>query len=152
MDADREVIDELYRTVRTSRESILPLVADLADPSPALGWRLAERSPFAERVDAELVLALALIHHLVIGRNLPIPEVLASLAALAPSVVLEVPHREDPMVQRLLAHKAAGLHADYDVAAIEALVAQRFHVDERVELPGGTRTIYRLRRRGAEGR
>lgn len=147
VDADREVIDGLYRSVRASGEAILPLVADLADPSPALGWRLAERSPFAARVDADLVLALALIHHLVIGRNLPIDEVLASLAALAPVVVLEVPHRDDPMVQRLLAHKAAGLHADYEVGTIEAMIERHFRIDERIELPGDTRTIFRLRRR-----
>ena len=64
------------------------------------------------------------------------------------AVVLEVPHREDPMVQRLLAHKEAGLHADYEVGGIEALVERHFVIDERIELPGGTRTIYRLRRRG----
>src|SRR5690606_26582054 len=65
LDADRQVVDALYRSLRGGSGSIIPLVGDLADPSPALGWALAERMPLHERVEPDVVLSLALIHHLV---------------------------------------------------------------------------------------
>jgi SAM-dependent methyltransferase len=147
VDADRRVIDRLYRQLRASGRLILPLVADLADPSPALGWGLRERTALADRIAPDLALALALIHHLVIGRSIPIDGVLDSLAATAPHVVLEVPHRDDPMVQRLLAPKPPDVHLDYHEDRILAAVRQRFVVVREERLEGGTRTILRLRRR-----
>jgi hypothetical protein len=147
LDADRAVVDRLYRRSRTSGDArILPLVADIADPSPGLGWNLAERSPLADRVGPDLVFSLALIHHVVIGRNVPIQAAVDHLAAQAPMAVLEVPHRDDPMVRRLLAAKDETVHEDYDLAAIESAVSERFSI-ERTEQLGPTRTIWLLARR-----
>lgn len=147
VDADRRTIDQLYRRVRSSGKPILPVVADLADPSPALGWGLEERLPLSARVQPDLVLALAVIHHLVIGRNIPIAAFVDLLASTAPDVVLEVPHRDDPMVQRLLAPKPPDVHLDYHEDRIGAAVRQRFSVVRELHLAGETRTILQLRRR-----
>lgn len=147
VDADRRVVDQLYQRVGGVGRPILPLVADLADPSPALGWALSERLPLSERVQPDLVLALALIHHLVIGRNIPIASFVGLLADTAAQVVLEIPHRDDPMVQRLLAPKPPDVHLDYHEAAIEAAVGDRFVIEAREVLPGATRTLLHLRRR-----
>lgn len=147
VDADRAVIDDLYRRVRARRTAVLPLVVDLADPSPALGWGLAERPALRDRVRPDLVLALALIHHLVIGRNVPVDAFLAELASWGPEAVLEVPDRHDPMVARLLAAKPDDTHADYRLDHIEDRIERRFTVVERIPLSGGTRVLYRLRRR-----
>ena len=147
VDADRKVVDRLYQRITGTGRPILPLVGDLADPSPALGWALRERQPLAARFAPDLVLALALIHHLVIGRNIPIDAFVDGLASMAPDAVLEIPHRDDPMVQRLLDAKPADAHLDYGVEQIEAAVQARFTVTARRGLPGGTRTILRLRRR-----
>lgn len=144
LDADRRVIDALYRRLRGRPTPILPLVGDLADPSPSLGWNLAERPALGDRLAPDLVLSLALIHHLVIGRNVPAAEYLDALAAMAPRVVLEVPHRDDPMVARLLAPKPADTHADYDVDHLQGLIEQRFEIRRVLPLAGGTRTIYDL--------
>jgi len=148
IDADRRVVDRLHQHLRGRRLPILAMVGDLADPSPGLGWNLAERMPLDARLDADAALSLALIHHLVIGRNIPIADYLDALAAFAPATVLEVPHRDDPMVQRLLAPKPADTHADYHLDVIRTLVEERFEVVRAEELPGGTRTIFDLRRRG----
>lgn len=144
LDADRRVVDALYRHLRGTSLPILPLVGDLADPSPGLGWNLAERTPLAQRLTPDLVLSLALIHHLVIGRNVPVADYLDALAAMAPRVVLEVPHRDDPMVARLLAPKPADTHGDYHLDQIELRIEERFEVRRRQQLPGGSRTIYDL--------
>jgi len=142
-DADETVIDALYqRLCRDRVTNVLPLVVDLADPSPAIGWRNAERSSFADRARADVVLALALVHHLVIGANIPMAQVVEWLRSFDARVVVELPHPSDPMTLRLLANKPAGLFDDYGADAFERLLDAHFDVRSREELPCGTRTIY----------
>jgi hypothetical protein len=103
----------------------------------------------AERGSPDLVLALALVHHLAITANVPLVEVLDWLASLGATVVVEFPTREDPMVQRLLAGKREETHADYDLAGFERLLGQAFEVEARLELPGGSRVLFRAHPRNA---
>jgi hypothetical protein len=143
VDSDDVVVDRLYRDLRAAGEQrILPLVVDLADPSPGLGWRNRERPPFLERVRSQLTLCLAVVHHLALTNNVPLDEIVALLAGFGPSLVVEFPHPEDPMASRLLGRKPAGLFDSYNVAAWEAALARRFTVGRRETLPGGTRTLY----------
>ncbi|WP_262285372.1 class I SAM-dependent methyltransferase [Micromonospora sp. MA102] len=148
VEQDPAVVDALYRALREEgEERILPLVMDLADPSPGGGWRGVERAAFADRARADVVLALALVHHLAIGRNVPLPEVLDQLAALTVtggSLVVEFVHPDDPMARRLLANKPDGLFPDYRREVFEALLAARGRVVGRTELPSGTRTLYQV--------
>jgi hypothetical protein len=142
-DSDHVVVDRLYRRLRDEGERrILPLVVDLADPSPALGWRGGERRSFAERMRPDLVLCLAVVHHLALTNNVPLGEVVSFLADFGAPLVVEFPHRDDPMAQRLLARKRGGLFDSYDIAEWERALQQRFSVGERVVLPSGTRTLY----------
>jgi hypothetical protein len=142
-DGDHEAVDGLYRSLRAEGdERILPLVLNLADPSPSRGWRSKERQAFTERSRPQLVLALALIHHLVISRNVPMQEFVDFLADAGAQLVVEFPTREDPMVKRLLRNKREGIHDDYTVEAFEAALANRFDVARREELPSGTRICY----------
>ncbi|MBQ0902383.1 bifunctional 2-polyprenyl-6-hydroxyphenol methylase/3-demethylubiquinol 3-O-methyltransferase UbiG [Micromonospora sp. U21] len=147
VEQDPAVVDELYRALRAEgHRRILPLVLDLADPSPGGGWRGVERAGFAERASADAVLALAVVHHLAIGRNVPLPEVidwLAGLTAPGGAVVVEFVHPEDPMARRLLANKPEGLFPDYRRDTFERLLAARGRIADRLELPSGTRTLYR---------
>jgi hypothetical protein len=148
VDGDPEVVDRLYLRLRDQgEERILPLVMDLADPSPARGWRGSERPAFFDRSRPDLVLALALVHHLVIGRNVPIKEFVAMLADTGAEIVVEFPGPEDPMVQRLLRNKRGGLHDDYTVDTFEAALTGPFEVLRREVLPSGTRTCYHARLR-----
>jgi SAM-dependent methyltransferase len=156
VDYDPGVVDQLYRDLaKVGDRRILPLTMDLADPSPGLGWAGLERASFASRVrDAndgrrpDVVLALALVHHLAIGRNVPLPEVVDWLVGHARTVVVEFVHPEDPMAKRLLANKPEGLFPDYRRDAFERLLGARCDITHREELPGGTRTLYTGVRRG----
>ncbi|MFF4879905.1 class I SAM-dependent methyltransferase [Micromonospora sp. NPDC000668] len=147
VEQDPAVVDDLYRALRAEgQRRILPLVLDLADPSPGGGWRGAERAGFAERASADAVLALAVVHHLAIGRNVPLPEVvdwLVGLTAPGGAVVVEFVHPEDPMALRLLANKPDGLFPNYRRDAFERLLAASGRIADRLELPSGTRTLYR---------
>jgi hypothetical protein len=143
LDADRGVVDRLYRALRDeSAMAILPLVGDVADPSPGLGWRGGERLTLPERGRPDLILALALVHHLVIGRTIPLRELTDWLASLGSDVVVEFPDRDDPMVQRLLTRKHDGAHPDYTRSSFESVLRSRFAIHDTTNLPSGTRTLY----------
>jgi ribosomal protein L11 methylase PrmA len=148
VDSDQLVVDRLYRQLRSEGERrLLPLVVDLADPSPALGWRGSERPSFVDRMRPDLVLCLAVVHHLALTNNVPLDEIVAFLAGFGAPVVVEFPHREDPMTTRLLARKRSGLFDAYNTVSWERALESQFVVEQRAELPSGTRTIYRCRLR-----
>ena len=142
LDADAAVVERLYTELKSEGStSILPLVVDVLDPSPGLGWRGAERQPLPERGRPDLTLCLALVHHLAIAGNVPVRDVVAWLASLGSAVVVEFPTREDPQVQRLLASKRDDMHSDYEVEFFERCLREAFDV-ERSEVVGGTRVLY----------
>jgi SAM-dependent methyltransferase len=147
-DYDQATVDALYRSLRDSDERrILPLVANLADPSPGLGWRGLERRPLEDRGTPDLVLALALVHHVSITANVPLAEFLDWLRELDATLVIEFPKREDPMVRRLLSGKREGSNADYELETFERLLGERFDVERSEELPSGVRVLYLARPR-----
>jgi hypothetical protein len=147
-DYDHATVEALYRSLQAEEERrILPLVANVADPSPGLGWRGLERRPLADRGTPDLVLALALIHHVSITANVPIAEFLDWLRELDAALVIEFPKREDPMVGRLLSGKREGSNADYELETFERLLGERFDVERSEPLPSGTRVLYLARPR-----
>ena len=146
LDADQLAIERLHRALAADgNRVILPLVGNLADPSPALGWRGRERVPLADRGTPDLVLCLALIHHLVISANIPLPDLLDWLAGLGADLVIEFVDRGDPMVQRLLLNKADQYH-DYERSAFEACLSARFTIVRTEPLESGTRFLYHATR------
>lgn len=142
MDSDALSVDRLYRTLKAEgNATILPLVGNVADPSPNQGWRCAERKGLAERGTPDLTLCLALIHHLVIGANLPLSEFIDWLAGLRTDLVIEFVTKADPMVQSLLRNKP-DIYADYELEYFEGCLARAFDVVERRPLESGTRILY----------
>lgn len=144
VDGDHLVVDHLYRDLRAEGERrILPLVMDLADPSPARGWRGEERPSFVERVRPDLVLCLAVIHHLALTNTVPFAGIVAMLRDYDAPVVVEMPHPDDPMASRLLGRKREGTFGHYDQAGWERELRRAFDIEEQVTLPSGKRTLYR---------
>jgi len=150
MDIDHPTVERLYRRLREEGERrILPLVMDVCDPSPAIGWRGRERGTLSDRGRPELTLCLALVHHMAITRNVPVREIVDWLASLGGTVVVEFPERTDPMVRRLLAAKRDGAHGDYDGEHFERCLREAFTVTRRLELPSGQRVLYEAQPRSA---
>jgi hypothetical protein len=143
IDADQGPVELLYRDLRDEGdEKILPLTMNLADPSPGLGWRGLERRALPDRGRPDLVLALALVHHVAISANVPVSEFVDWLAGLGSSLVIEFPTRDDPMVQKLLAPKREGLHPDYELDFFERCLNEAFAVERSERLQSGTRVLY----------
>jgi hypothetical protein len=143
MDADDLVVDRLYRALREEeRGNILPLAVNVVDPPPPLGWRGQERRPLLERGRPDLTLALALIHHVSIGGNVPVAELLDWLHGATRSLVIEFVSPEDPMARRLLARKRPGDHPDYRADWFEQCLTERFDVLRSEPLAEGARTLY----------
>lgn len=144
MDFDHECVETLYRQLKAQGpNNVLPLRMNLANQSPALGWRGRERWRLEERGQPDLVLCLGLIHHLVIAANIPLAEVLDWLASTTTNaLVIEFPTKQDPMVQALLRNKRDQYH-DYSQENFERLLAARFEISEKIQLPSTERFLYR---------
>lgn len=133
-------VDAIYRSA-SSDTHVSPLVADITKPTPAIGWRLIERKGLLDRVGGDLLLALALIHHLRITGGIPLTEVVDLLTRLAPSGVIEWVGREDPMVKRLLALRP-DVYDDYTADRFEQLLAARARIIAKELLTVGDRTLF----------
>ncbi len=142
MDQDPAAIELLYRALSKEEcKSILPLVLNLADPSPSLGWRCLERKAITGRGRPQLTLCLALIHHMVIGANVPVVEFIQWLADLESALVIEFVTKGDAMVEGLLRNKE-DQYQDYELDHFEHCLGNRFEVRRRKVLPSGTRVLY----------
>jgi len=147
-DSDHLIADHFFRELqREGNRTITPLVSDVADPTPSLGWRLHERTSFEQRSQPDLVFCLALIHHLVIGNNLQLPDVIDWLASLQTTIVLEFVDREDTQVKQLLANRD-DVFSDYTTDVFRASVNASFTIIKEQSLPSGTRTLFLLRPNG----
>jgi len=145
-DVDPAASERHYQRLKSSeRASVLPLVQDLVNPSPGLGWAGNERASFADRSDADVVMALALVHHLAITNNVPLDWIAALFATLAPAAIVEFVPKGDPMVTLLLRSRP-DMFSDYTQDGFERAFSTRFRIVARSPIPDSTRVLYRLER------
>jgi ribosomal protein L11 methylase PrmA len=102
-DTDQGVLEEAFRRSADRGMRFLPLYQNAFNPSPDQGWNQSERLGLRARAKADAVLALAFVHHLAIGRNVPLPRVVEWIISLAPTGVLEFVPKDDPMIRQMLA-------------------------------------------------
>ncbi len=101
-DIDPAAVEINYRQCVSDKEThLLPLIADLTNPSPGIGWQNQERMNLLERGPAEAVLALALVHHLAISNNVPLERVAEFFQRAGRWLVIEFVPKSDSQVQRL---------------------------------------------------
>jgi hypothetical protein len=145
VDADQLSVERLYRSLKASGPAnILPLVGNVADPAPGLGWLGRERQPLPDRSRPSLVLCLALVHHVALSANVPVGEFLSWLASLGADLVIEFVSKEDAMSRRLLQNKE-DVFPDYTQPAFEAHLERWFTVTRRQTIGDGSRTLYYAR-------
>jgi hypothetical protein len=142
VDGDAQVIDPLYRSLRADGPAnILPLMMNLADPSAGIGWLGRERKAFWDRERPDLILCLALVHHLTITANIPLNEWIQWLSEFGADLVIEFVHPSDPMARRLLRNKE-GDHQEYDQTVFQAILSDSFNILDKKEMVSGNRILY----------
>jgi ribosomal protein L11 methylase PrmA len=145
MDIDPAAVEQNYLAGETA--SVLPLLFDLCNPSPSLGWANEERMSLEERGPADAVLALALIHHLAISNNVPLYRVAEFLSHLGKWLIIEFVPKEDSQVKRLLAGRE-DIFPRYDEPGFESAFGYYFEIVEKVPIAGTLRTMYRMKAKG----
>ncbi len=141
-DLDPAAVERNYRRVKAQGETgILPLLLDLTNPSPALGWAHGERMSLEERGPADVLLALAVVHHLAIGHNLPLERVAGFLARLGRNLIVEFVPKSDSQVQRLLRDRQ-DIFPGYTREGFEAAFRSHFRIERSVPVRDSERTLY----------
>ncbi len=151
-DIDPAAVEKNYRTARKEKEkNILPIVFDLTNPSPGLGWGNTERRPISERGHADVVLALALIHHLCIGSNVPLADVSEYFALHGDHLIVEFVPKEDSQTQRLLSSRE-DVFADYNQENFEKQFSKHYEINERIKVGETCRHLYLMEVRASKAK
>lgn len=141
-DFDHYSINKLYNyTKKAANNNIHPLVIDIANPSPAIGANNEERASFLNRTNTDVVLALALIHHLCIGKNIPFEDVIKTFQSLGQTLIIEFVPKEDEKVQFML-HQKKDIYQWYTQDAFLNAFSQKYKIAESKEVGTSKRVLY----------
>lgn len=145
-DIDPAAIEKNYLFLKQNQlPCLLPLVCDLCNPSPGLGWANAERDSLANRGPADAAFALALVHHLAISNNLPLAKIAAFLAAVTKDLLIEFVPKTDSKVKILLATRP-DIFPDYDFEHFLAAFSRHFAILKQSPIPNSDRVVVHMRR------
>lgn len=146
-DVDPSAVEKNYLMCRKEKsERMLPLIVDLTNPSPALGWAHTERSSLLERGPVDLVMGLALIHHLAISNNVPLSRICEFFSRCARYAIIEFVPKEDSQVQKLLASRK-DVFPEYTREGFEASCQPFFTIERAVPVSDSQRVVYLLKRK-----
>ncbi len=146
-DVDPACVEQNYRIVREKKEpGVLPLLLDLVNPPPGSGWAHEERESLADRADADVVLALALVHHIAISNNVPLRMIAEYFARLAPKLIIEFVPKSDPKAATLLATRD-DVFPSYTQDGFEEAFGAVFDIEESRAIRESQRVLYRMTRR-----
>ena len=146
-DIDPAAVEKNYLEVIKKQEKyLLPLILDLTNPTPSIGWNNEERNSFVSRGPVDLILALALIHHLAISNNLPFYKIVEFLEKNCTSLIIEFIPKTDSQVQRLLATRE-DIFYDYDRENFENEFKKKFTIVESSKLENSERILYFMKKK-----
>ena len=131
---------------KTQDERILPLILDLCNPSPSLGWAHSERMSLLQRRNPDVVMALALIHHLAISNNLPLSRIAQFFSQLSLWLIIEFVPKDDSQVQRLLANRD-DIFSRYNQLDFEANFSEYYDIYKKTPVLNSERTLYLMKRK-----
>jgi len=147
IDSDSRCINRLYQRCKTeSVKNIVPLVNDLSNPSPSLGFNNKERESLGKRIKADLVVALALIHHLAISKNLPLPMLANYFSSFSPQLIIEFVPKEDEKLKQLLSGRR-DIFDHYTKDDFEKSFSDYYTILASETIPGTGRVLYCMKRK-----
>lgn len=145
-DADPNCINDLYLKIKNQKiNNILPLTVNLVTPSPAIGWANKERYSINERYKADLVLALALVHHLAIANNIPLQLIANWLHPMASNLIIEFVPKEDEKVKLLLQNRK-DIFTDYSLAHFKSVFVGKYELIKEEKIANTQRVLFLMKR------
>jgi hypothetical protein len=148
-DIDHGAVEKNYRHMKENQEeNILPLVMDLTNPSPSLGWHHNERNSLIDRGPVDLALALALVHHLAIGNNVPLNAIAAFFSDLCEFLIIEFVPKTDSQVELLLSSRE-DIFPNYTINGFEVAFKNYFNIIEKKLVANSKRTLYLMKKIGS---
>jgi ribosomal protein L11 methylase PrmA len=145
-DSDFATVERSYRDwSRTGEQKILPLVIDMANPSPAVGWANNERGAFLDRGPADTIMALAVAHHMVIAGGIPLRKIASLLSGLCRALIIEFVPKSDPQVRDMLSNRA-DVFADYSREGFLNAFGSHFKIVSEDPIPGSDRVLFLMLR------
>lgn len=142
MDSDPACVESNYLQVKKeSHEFLLPLVLDIAGPSPAIGWENHERQSLIERGPVDLAMALALVHHLRIGNNVPFEKIAAFFSKTCKHLLIEFIPKSDERIQQMLTHRK-DVFGDYSQENFENAFTRYFKFEQQQSIKNSPRKLY----------
>jgi hypothetical protein len=149
VERDAGAAELAWRGVQSSRlRNVDILVVDLANPTERGGWNGGEVQPFAERAAADIVLALALVHHLALGCNVPLDWIADFFAGLGPTLIVEFVPKEDPQAQKLIGMRE-DIFADYTLEGFRRAFGTQYRIVGEETLGTTGRRLFVLERKAA---
>ncbi|MFA5874262.1 MAG: hypothetical protein WC832_09865, partial [Anaerolineales bacterium] len=146
-DIDPAAVELNYRQVKESNEqNLLPLVLDLTNPSPSIGWQNRERDSFLQRGPVDAVLALALVHHLAISNNVPLERVAEFFAGCGEWLIVEFVPKSDSQVQKLLRSRV-DIFSEYTRTGFESVFGQWYTIQSSSAVRDSERWLYLMKRK-----
>jgi hypothetical protein len=144
-DFDHYAINQLYKRIKSeSIKNIHPLLVDLSNPTPAIGVNNQERMSFLNRVHTDLVMALALIHHLCIGRNIPFVDLAKMFRSIGNYLIIEFVPKEDDKIKQMLQNKK-DVYQWYTKEHFLNTFSTYFKILESKEIGTTNRTLYLMK-------
>lgn len=140
-DLDQGALEAAVVRAESQSLNLLPLFLDITNPSPNQGWRQRERMGYRNRSNPDTMIALALIHHLVIGKNIPLGQAVQWLVGCAPSGVIEFVPKQDPMVQGMLSARE-DIFSDYNLDQFRAQLQKHARIVKEAELSESGRVMF----------
>ena len=144
-DFDINAINKAYENSLNQDLDFLPLYFDAANPSSNVGWYQNERKGFIERANFNAIIALAFEHHLAIGKNIPLNDVVKWLVSLAPVGLIEFVPKEDETIKKMLEFKG-DIFPDYTEANFEKYLLKNSEIISKSIVSNSKRTIYEYKR------
>jgi len=142
MDNDESVVEKNYHNAKEeNKNNILPLLVDITNPTPGTGWANTERDPLLSRPRPDTLLALALVHHLAIAKNIPLPMIAKLFAAICKTLIIEFVPKEDKQTQRLLLTRE-DIFNNYNETTFEDAFGKFFAIVKKTKISESERTLY----------
>lgn len=142
-DFDASCINRAYLQ---HQPNIYPIVLDLTNPSPAIGFNNEERSKLSDRVNPQLSFALALVHHLAIAKNIPLASIASFFHSFEGDLIIEWVPKSDEKVKQLLSNRE-DIFDLYTQAQFELQFANYYTIEKSAIVPGTDRILYSLKRK-----